>query len=314
MAAATSKVSRIEALISVKEDFLQKLLMEKHNRSEFIKAFCDDFIELFWATWNNNHQGRSTPIFDDEISGVAIDSQVETDVEKVIDEKLEGVPVDLNSASNFTQQSSIPPVPDEVLGSFPTINRSHIFDESKMIEDEIVFKSKSTSLDSCDLSLVEGNFQSTPIIDFISVDGSSDVNEVQEHKTSTVFLDYQEGKPFNLGNESCDSDVGFQVRKVINGEVKGISLLNEFSGNTSSPLGVEESNYRPKLKIEFSTLDGATDSIQDYKHHIYTVEVKKYENPYYLKELFYLQCQLHCLDYSYLLWVGVRSLFDRAST
>ncbi|RZC87035.1 hypothetical protein C5167_041967 [Papaver somniferum] len=149
MAAATSKVSQVEAEISVKQDRLHKLLME-NNRSEFIKAFCDDFTELFWATWNNNHQGRSTPSFDDEISGVAIDSQVETDVEKVIDEKLEGVHVDLNSASNFTQQTSNPPVPDEVLGPSPIIDYSNRSgeSESKVLEGKIDGDLKSIPLDS----------------------------------------------------------------------------------------------------------------------------------------------------------------------
>ncbi|XP_026425976.1 uncharacterized protein LOC113322153 [Papaver somniferum] len=47
------------------------------------------------------------------------------------------------------------------------------------------------------------------------------------------------------------------------------------------------------------------------QHHTYTVEVKNYDNPYHLKELFYLPNNLHSHDCSYLLMVDICSLFDR---
>ncbi|KAI3965342.1 hypothetical protein MKW92_035020, partial [Papaver armeniacum] len=124
--------------------------MENHNRSEFIKAFCDDFTELFWATWNSSHQDSSTPSFDDKIGGVAIDSQVETDIEE-----LESMTKD-----NYDLMGA------EVLDSTATTNCSHGSGESelKMNESEIDVEFKSISLDSVDLSSVRESIQnsSTP--------------------------------------------------------------------------------------------------------------------------------------------------------
>ncbi|RZC88910.1 hypothetical protein C5167_030603 [Papaver somniferum] len=97
---------------------------------------------------------------------------------KVIDEKLEAFTVDSSLSSNFTQQSSNPPVPDTsdgVLGSFPATNRSHKSGESQMTEDEIFFKSKSISRD---LISVEG-----------SIDESVGIDKTQKYKSTTMFLD-----------------------------------------------------------------------------------------------------------------------------
>ncbi|RZC52292.1 hypothetical protein C5167_020718 [Papaver somniferum] len=204
MAAATTKASQVEAEI---------------------KELTTRYIRLIW---DRNSPDRDFNLLQIEnlisIAEKKLESLQEvgdmepTEMEDEI--VIEEVIIDLSSAPNFTQRPSNPPVSYEVLGSFPATNRSH--------------------------NLVEGNFRSTPLIVLSiingsgSIDGSGGIEKTQKYKSTTMFLDYQEGKPFNFGNESCDADVGFQVRKVINGEVKGISLLNEFSGNTSSSLGVEE--------------------------------------------------------------------------
>ncbi|KAI3849941.1 hypothetical protein MKW98_026855 [Papaver atlanticum] len=104
----------------------------------------------------------------------------------------------------------------------------------------------------------EGNSRSTPKIDFTDIDGVGSTNSVKEYKVRSKFLDYQEGKPFNSDNLSYDDDVGFQVRRIVNDEVKDFSSLNQFSGNASSRLTMEEGKYRSKTKIHFSGVDIAS--------------------------------------------------------
>ncbi|XP_026438375.1 uncharacterized protein LOC113336894 [Papaver somniferum] len=95
-----------------------------------------------------------------------------------------------------------------------------------MMEDEIVFNSKSISLDSGDLSSAEGNFQSSYKSDSPVTDESSVTNEVQELKEKSNFLDYQEGKPFNSEQKFFNVDMDYQGT---NSGVRDCNIQNQDS-------------------------------------------------------------------------------------
>ncbi|RZC73871.1 hypothetical protein C5167_049354 [Papaver somniferum] len=82
-----------------------------------------------------------------------------------------------------------------------------------------------------------------------------------EEKMETCFIDHQEGKPYFSESNSRNAVLDFQVRKITNIEVdifnyafKDKFQQNEFIGNASTPLAMEEGNYRSKLKSGFSTV------------------------------------------------------------
>ncbi|XP_026411497.1 uncharacterized protein LOC113306790 [Papaver somniferum] len=226
MADAMDEVSQLEEKISMKRNYYFKLLWENQNKSSPESDLA--FNDYFYATWRK-YSNRSTPRFDDEIGGVAIDSQVETDVEKV--ESMTKDSYDLIGA--------------EVSDSAATINCTHRSGELelKMTKNEIDVELKSFSLDSVDSSsetilsqnpstpsaTYEGKFQSSFKVVLSVTDGYSATNEVHEHREKSNFLDYQEGKPFAPEHNYLNIVLNSQVGKVTNAEVKDFKFIKGFS-------------------------------------------------------------------------------------
>ncbi|KAI3924890.1 hypothetical protein MKW98_031141 [Papaver atlanticum] len=105
-----------------------------------------------------------------------------------------------------------------------------VLKEVTLLEKELDQKMEETSIDltsvkdfihnsSTPTTVEEGNFRSTPKIDFTDISGAGSTNSVKDYKVRSKFLDYQEGKPFFSEYNSRNAVLDFQIRKVRNIEV-----------------------------------------------------------------------------------------------
>ncbi|XP_026455605.1 uncharacterized protein LOC113356629 [Papaver somniferum] len=104
--------------------------------------------------------------------------------------------------------------------------------------------------------------------------------------------------------------------KSISLDLVDLSSIRESIQNSSTPSATDGDYQGGKPfnsddKSDNDDVDCQVSKVTNSEHHTSTAEMKNYENPYYLKELFYLQNKLHSQDYSYLLVVDIRSLYDR---